>query len=144
MYADERLMVDLISPIIVKLTRIPLTCPYVLRGERRFEKPLRREVGRPGFEESTGAGGPGRKEYARADSDNWRTLREEQDEDDGETGNSWRISGPRRDGTRQVNIIALSVKLPIRELHLCFPLYIAHLIFITFFYSKKLQKIYFF
>lgn len=70
------------------------------RGERRFEKPLRREVGRPGFEESAGPVVPGRKEYTRADSDNWRTLREEQDEDDGESGNNWRLSGPRRDGTR--------------------------------------------
>lgn len=42
--------------------------------------------------------GPGRKEYTRADSDNWRTLREEQEEDDGESGNNWRLSGPRRDG----------------------------------------------
>ncbi|XP_011604890.1 GRB10-interacting GYF protein 1 [Takifugu rubripes] len=67
------------------------------RGERRFEKPLRREVGRPGFEESAGPVVPGRKDYTRADSDNWRTLREEQDEDDGESGNSWRLSGPRRD-----------------------------------------------
>uniref|UniRef100_A0A7N8X405 GRB10 interacting GYF protein 1a n=1 Tax=Mastacembelus armatus TaxID=205130 RepID=A0A7N8X405_9TELE len=67
------------------------------RGERRFEKPLRREVGRPGFEESGGPGGPGRKEYTRADSDNWRTLREEQEEDEGEPGNNWRLAGPRRD-----------------------------------------------
>ncbi|XP_029931484.1 GRB10-interacting GYF protein 1 isoform X2 [Myripristis murdjan] len=65
--------------------------------ERRFEKPLRREVGRPGFEESGGPGGPGRKEYTRADSDNWRTLREEQDEEEGEPGSSWRLAGPRRD-----------------------------------------------
>ncbi|XP_036968214.1 GRB10-interacting GYF protein 1 isoform X2 [Acanthopagrus latus] len=68
------------------------------RGERRFEKPLRREVGRPAFEESAGPGGPGRKEYTRADSDNWRTLREEQDEEEGvEPGSSWRLTGPRRD-----------------------------------------------
>ncbi|XP_034021004.1 GRB10-interacting GYF protein 1 isoform X2 [Thalassophryne amazonica] len=67
------------------------------RGERRFEKPLRREVGRPGFEESAGPGGPGRKEYTRADSDNWRTLREEQEEDEGEPGNNWRLAGSRRD-----------------------------------------------
>ncbi|XP_068164075.1 GRB10-interacting GYF protein 1 isoform X2 [Antennarius striatus] len=67
------------------------------RGERRFEKTLRREVGRPGFEESAGPGGSGRKEYTRADSDNWRSLREEQDEDEVESGTSWRLSGPRRD-----------------------------------------------
>ncbi|XP_017283463.1 GRB10-interacting GYF protein 1 isoform X2 [Kryptolebias marmoratus] len=67
------------------------------RGERRFEKPLRREAVRPGFEEAGGPGGPGRKEYTRADSDNWRTLREEQEEDEGEPGSNWRLSGPRRD-----------------------------------------------
>ncbi|KAM4612002.1 GRB10-interacting GYF protein 1 isoform 2-T2 [Polymixia lowei] len=67
------------------------------RGERRFEKPLRREVGRPGFEEAGGPAGPGRKEYTRADSDNWRTLREEQDEEEGELGSSWRMAGSRRD-----------------------------------------------
>uniref|UniRef100_A0A8C4IU07 GRB10 interacting GYF protein 1a n=1 Tax=Dicentrarchus labrax TaxID=13489 RepID=A0A8C4IU07_DICLA len=67
------------------------------RGERRFEKPLRREVGRPGFEEVAGPVGPGRKEFTRADSDNWRTLREEQDEDEGEPGSSWRLTAPRRD-----------------------------------------------
>lgn len=72
--------------------------PPFLRGERRFEKPLRREVGRPGFEESGGPGGAGRKEYTRADSDNWRTLREEQEEEEGEPGNSWRLTGARRDG----------------------------------------------
>ncbi|XP_008433789.1 PERQ amino acid-rich with GYF domain-containing protein 1 isoform X3 [Poecilia reticulata] len=67
------------------------------RGERRFEKPLRREVGRPSFEESSGPVGPARKEYTRADSDNWRTLREEQEEDEGEPGTNWRLCGPRRD-----------------------------------------------
>ncbi|XP_074555064.1 GRB10-interacting GYF protein 1 isoform X4 [Halichoeres trimaculatus] len=67
------------------------------RGERRFEKPLRREVGRPSFEESGGPMGPLRKEYARADSDNWRTLREEQEEDEAEPGSNWRLTGPRRD-----------------------------------------------
>ncbi|XP_061816373.1 GRB10-interacting GYF protein 1 [Nerophis lumbriciformis] len=65
------------------------------RGERRFEKPLRREVGRPGFEEGPAA--TGRKEYTRADSDNWRTLREEQEAEEGEPGTNWRLTGPRRD-----------------------------------------------
>ncbi|XP_051985509.1 GRB10-interacting GYF protein 1-like isoform X1 [Xyrauchen texanus] len=65
------------------------------RGERRFEKPLRRDGVRLGFEE----GPPGvRKEFMRSDSDNWRTLREEQEEEDtGEPGSSWRITGTRRD-----------------------------------------------
>ncbi|KAM9718173.1 GRB10-interacting GYF protein 1 isoform 2-T2 [Menidia menidia] len=67
------------------------------RGERRFEKPLRREVVRPGFEESGGPGAPVRKEYTRADSDNWRTLREEQEEEEAEPGTNWRLAGPRRD-----------------------------------------------
>lgn len=49
------------------------------------------------FEES---GSGGRKEFMRSDSDNWRTLREEQEEDDtGEPGGSWRLTGSRRDGT---------------------------------------------
>ncbi|XP_058480118.1 GRB10-interacting GYF protein 1 isoform X2 [Solea solea] len=67
------------------------------RGERRFEKPLRREVGRPGFEDAVAPAGPGRKEYTRADSDNWRTLREEHEEEEGEPGTNWRLTGPRRD-----------------------------------------------
>ncbi|KAG7258995.1 hypothetical protein CRUP_021967, partial [Coryphaenoides rupestris] len=89
------------------------------RGERRFEKPLRREVtGRPGFEESAAPlQAPGRKEYTRADSDNWRTLREEQAEEEGggvggggagggggggggsgvEPSSSWRMAVCRRD-----------------------------------------------
>uniref|UniRef100_A0A8D0ACA9 GRB10 interacting GYF protein 1 n=1 Tax=Sander lucioperca TaxID=283035 RepID=A0A8D0ACA9_SANLU len=68
------------------------------RGERRFEKPLRREVGRPGFEETVGPVVPGRKEYTRADSDNWRILREEQEEEEGvEPGTNWRLAGARRD-----------------------------------------------
>ncbi|XP_040037446.2 GRB10-interacting GYF protein 1 isoform X3 [Gasterosteus aculeatus] len=82
------------------------------RGERRFEKPLRREVGRPGFEEPVAPVVPGRKEYTRADSDNWRILREEQEEEEGgggsggvaggvvssgEPGTNWRLTGIRRD-----------------------------------------------
>uniref|UniRef100_W5LL58 GRB10 interacting GYF protein 1 n=1 Tax=Astyanax mexicanus TaxID=7994 RepID=W5LL58_ASTMX len=63
------------------------------RGERRFEKPIRREAGRGGFEDA----GTSRKDYTRSDSDNWRTLREEQEEDGGELGGSWRIAGSRRD-----------------------------------------------
>lgn len=117
-----------------------LTNAFLHRGERRFEKPARRDGGmrvlnvvasrvgrqrrwgsqvegggellgvssfevhpcllfvspvpvRSGFEE--GGAGP-RKEHARSDSENWRSLREEQ-EDDG----SWRLgAGPRRDGDR--------------------------------------------
>ncbi|ELW56475.1 PERQ amino acid-rich with GYF domain-containing protein 1 [Tupaia chinensis] len=69
------------------------------RGERRFEKSARRDGGmeraRSGFEE--GGAGP-RKEHARSDSENWRSLREEQEE---EEEGSWRLgAGPRRDGDR--------------------------------------------
>ncbi|XP_029310328.1 GRB10-interacting GYF protein 1 [Cottoperca gobio] len=67
------------------------------RGERRFEKPLRREVGRPGFEETGVPVVPGRKDFTRADSDNWRILREEQEEEEGEPGTNWRLAGVRRD-----------------------------------------------
>ncbi|KAM9312903.1 LOW QUALITY PROTEIN: GRB10-interacting GYF protein 1 [Gastrophryne carolinensis] len=77
------------------------------RGDRRFEKPIRREAEEPpssgdaisqerrrvrvGFEESVSAS---RKEFARSDSDNWRTLRDGQEEDD---ENNWRLSTSRRD-----------------------------------------------
>ncbi|XP_075421060.1 GRB10-interacting GYF protein 1 isoform X3 [Tenrec ecaudatus] len=65
------------------------------RGERRFEKSARRDTARSGFEES--GAGP-RKEPARSDSENWRSLREEQEE---EEEGSWRLgAGPRRDGDR--------------------------------------------
>ncbi|XP_060029410.1 GRB10-interacting GYF protein 1 isoform X2 [Erinaceus europaeus] len=63
------------------------------RGDRRFEKPARREGARSGFEEG---GAAPRKEHARSDSENWRSLREDQDEDEG----SWRLGAPRRDGDR--------------------------------------------
>nr|XP_029526457.1 GRB10-interacting GYF protein 1-like isoform X2 [Oncorhynchus nerka] len=69
------------------------------RAERpRFEKPIRcAEVVRPGFEE---AGPPGRKDSWRADSDNWRTLREEEEEAAAAGGEqpAWRVAGSRRDG----------------------------------------------
>ncbi|XP_045701487.1 GRB10-interacting GYF protein 2 isoform X1 [Phyllostomus hastatus] len=68
------------------------------RGDRRFEKPGRKDVGRPNFEE----GGPtsvGRKhEFIRSESDNWRIFREEQNGEDEDGG--WRLAGSRRDGER--------------------------------------------
>ncbi|KAM6177852.1 GRB10-interacting GYF protein 2 isoform 1-T1 [Rhynchocyon petersi] len=68
------------------------------RGDRRFEKPGRKEVGRPNFEE----GGPasvGRKhEFIRSESENWRIFREEQNGEDEDGG--WRLAGLRRDGER--------------------------------------------
>ncbi|XP_042329390.1 GRB10-interacting GYF protein 1 isoform X2 [Sceloporus undulatus] len=70
------------------------------RGERRFEKPIRREVARAPFEEGAP---PGRKDFARSDSDNWRTLREEHEEEEESgggtvagSGGSWRQSGGAR------------------------------------------------
>ncbi|XP_070584206.1 GRB10-interacting GYF protein 1 isoform X4 [Erythrolamprus reginae] len=70
------------------------------RGDRRFEKPIRREGARPSFEEATPSG---RKDFARSDSDNWRTLREEHEEEEegssnagGGSGGSWRQSGGSR------------------------------------------------
>lgn len=68
-------------------------------------------MGRPGFEESGGPAGPGRKEYTRADSDNWRTLREEQIEDEGEPTNNWRVGASRRDGTIRTNFYLFSLGL---------------------------------
>ncbi|XP_037744696.1 GRB10-interacting GYF protein 1 isoform X5 [Chelonia mydas] len=79
------------------------------RGERRFEKPTRRDGSRAPFEEGAL---PPRKDYARSDSNNWRTLREEQEEEEeagggaGPTpagaaaGGSWRLSGARRESER--------------------------------------------
>lgn len=53
---------------------------------------------RVGFED---VGSGVRKEFMRSDSDNWRTLREEQEQEEGgEAGGSWRLVGLRRDGTR--------------------------------------------
>lgn len=69
----------------------------MVRGERRFEKPLRREGLRVGFEEASPSI---RKEFMRSDSDNWRTLREEHEQEEaGDPGGSWRLAGSRRDGT---------------------------------------------
>lgn len=68
------------------------------RGDRRFDKPGRKDVGRPNFEE----GGPvsvGRKhEFIRSESENWRIFREEQNGEDEDGG--WRLAGSRRDGER--------------------------------------------
>uniref|UniRef100_A0A8C8VGM4 GRB10 interacting GYF protein 1 n=1 Tax=Pelusios castaneus TaxID=367368 RepID=A0A8C8VGM4_9SAUR len=79
------------------------------RGERRFEKPIRRDGARAPFEEGAP---PPRKDYARSDSNNWRTLREEQEEEEEggggavptpsgtAAGGSWRLSGGRRESER--------------------------------------------
>uniref|UniRef100_A0A8C2VFI9 GRB10 interacting GYF protein 2 n=1 Tax=Chinchilla lanigera TaxID=34839 RepID=A0A8C2VFI9_CHILA len=68
------------------------------RGDRRFEKPGRKDVGRPNFEES-GPASVGRKhEFIRSESENWRIFREEQNGEDEDGG--WRLAGSRRDGER--------------------------------------------
>ncbi|XP_064443331.1 GRB10-interacting GYF protein 2 isoform X5 [Mirounga angustirostris] len=68
------------------------------RGDRRFEKPGRKDVGRPNFEE-VGPTSVGRKhEFIRSESENWRIFREEQNGEDEDGG--WRLAGPRRDGER--------------------------------------------
>ncbi|KAK9398405.1 PERQ amino acid-rich with GYF domain-containing protein 1 [Crotalus adamanteus] len=76
------------------------------RGDRRFEKPIRREGARAPFEEVAPST---RKDFARSDSDNWRTLREEHEEEEegaggsggagtagAGSGGSWRQSGASR------------------------------------------------
>lgn len=67
-------------------------------------------MGRPGFEEVVAPVVPGRKEFTRADSDNWRTLREEADEEEGEPGSSWRLTVPRREGMMKTNIYLFIVR----------------------------------
>ncbi|KAA8582541.1 hypothetical protein FQN60_006212 [Etheostoma spectabile] len=50
-----------------------------------------------------------RKEYTRADSDNWRILREEQEEEEGvEPGTNWRLAGARRDVSSLMAVNSLS------------------------------------
>ncbi|XP_029472554.1 GRB10-interacting GYF protein 2 isoform X3 [Rhinatrema bivittatum] len=69
------------------------------RGDRRFEKPGRKEPVRPTFEEG-GTAIAGRKhEFTRSESENWRILREELNGED-EEGGVWRLAGSRRDGER--------------------------------------------
>ncbi|XP_035750898.1 GRB10-interacting GYF protein 2 isoform X11 [Egretta garzetta] len=84
------------------------------RGDRRFEKPGRKDPGsqrqgacslacvffavRPNFEEG-GTATTGRKhEFIRSESENWRIFREEQNGEDDDGG--WRLAGSRRDGER--------------------------------------------
>ncbi|XP_028586554.2 GRB10-interacting GYF protein 2 isoform X2 [Podarcis muralis] len=68
------------------------------RGDRRFEKPGRKEPVRPNFEDA-GIVAAGRKhEFIRSESENWRIFREEQNGEDDDGG--WRLAGSRRDGER--------------------------------------------
>uniref|UniRef100_A0A8D2LEL4 GRB10 interacting GYF protein 2 n=1 Tax=Varanus komodoensis TaxID=61221 RepID=A0A8D2LEL4_VARKO len=68
------------------------------RGDRRFEKPGRKEPVRPNFEDA-GTVTSGRKhDFIRSESENWRIFREEQNGEDDDGG--WRLTGSRRDGER--------------------------------------------
>ncbi|XP_068810964.1 GRB10-interacting GYF protein 2 isoform X10 [Struthio camelus] len=68
------------------------------RGDRRFEKPGRKDPVRPNFEEG-GTATTGRKhEFIRSESENWRIFREEQNGEDDDGG--WRLAGSRRDSER--------------------------------------------
>ncbi|KAM6356529.1 GRB10-interacting GYF protein 2 isoform 14-T18 [Alca torda] len=68
------------------------------RGDRRFEKPGRKDPVRPNFEEG-GTATTGRKhEFIRSESENWRIFREEQNGEDDDGG--WRLAGSRRDCER--------------------------------------------
>ncbi|XP_006123741.2 GRB10-interacting GYF protein 2 isoform X1 [Pelodiscus sinensis] len=68
------------------------------RGDRRFEKPGRKDPVRPNFEE-VGTTTTGRKhEFIRSESENWRIFREEQNGEEDDAG--WRLAGSRRDGER--------------------------------------------
>ncbi|XP_063771808.1 GRB10-interacting GYF protein 2 isoform X3 [Pseudophryne corroboree] len=72
------------------------------RGERRFEKPARKEPVRPVVEEGvTAAAAAGRKqEFIRSETGSWRSLREELNGEEEEGGGVWRTAAPRRDGER--------------------------------------------
>ncbi|XP_078064629.1 GRB10-interacting GYF protein 2 isoform X2 [Mustelus asterias] len=95
------------------------------RGERRFEKPGRKDPGlshpkdqhsslgapndflsssgfilksgRPTFEEM-GSSSTRKHEFTRSESENWRVCRDEQNGEDDDGG--WRLAGPRREGDR--------------------------------------------
>ncbi|XP_078419772.1 GRB10-interacting GYF protein 2 isoform X2 [Cetorhinus maximus] len=95
------------------------------RGERRFEKPGRKDPGlnhpkdqhsslgapsdflsssgfllksgRPTFEEM-GSSSTRKHEFTRSESENWRICRDEQNGEDDDGG--WRLAGPRREGDR--------------------------------------------
>uniref|UniRef100_A0A671R5U7 PERQ amino acid-rich with GYF domain-containing protein 2 n=1 Tax=Sinocyclocheilus anshuiensis TaxID=1608454 RepID=A0A671R5U7_9TELE len=67
------------------------------RGDRRFEKPGRKDPVRANYEDA-GAGNTRKHEFIRSESDNWRTFRDEQNGEDDDGG--WRLAGSRRDNER--------------------------------------------
>uniref|UniRef100_A0A3Q2U3R1 GRB10 interacting GYF protein 2 n=1 Tax=Fundulus heteroclitus TaxID=8078 RepID=A0A3Q2U3R1_FUNHE len=73
------------------------------RGDRRFEKPGRKDPGVP-YEEG-GTALPRKHEFTRSESENWRTSRDEQSGEDG-WGGAWFLKGfylhgPRSAGWRE-------------------------------------------
>nr|XP_060624087.1 GRB10-interacting GYF protein 2 isoform X3 [Anolis sagrei ordinatus] len=68
------------------------------RGDRRFEKPGRKEPVRPNFEDSVTVTAGRKHEFIRSESENWRIFREEQNGEEEDGG--WRLAGSRRDGER--------------------------------------------
>ncbi|KAM4728956.1 GRB10-interacting GYF protein 2 isoform 5-T5 [Anableps anableps] len=82
---------------------------FSTRGDRRFEKPGRKDPEaapghfqlnhtRPGTYEDGGTGLPRKHEFTRSESENWRTSRDDQNGEDDEGG--WRLAGFRRDNDR--------------------------------------------
>uniref|UniRef100_A0A669B113 GRB10 interacting GYF protein 2 n=1 Tax=Oreochromis niloticus TaxID=8128 RepID=A0A669B113_ORENI len=67
------------------------------RGDRRFEKPGRKDPVRGNYEDG-GAGLPRKHDFTRSESENWRTSRDDQNGEDDEGG--WRPAGSRRDNDR--------------------------------------------
>ncbi|XP_044147962.1 GRB10-interacting GYF protein 2 isoform X1 [Bufo gargarizans] len=70
------------------------------RGDRRFEKPARKEPVRPPFEEGIAAPAGRKHEFVRSETGSWRSLREELNGEEEEGGGVWRTAAPRRDGER--------------------------------------------
>ncbi|KAM3604099.1 uncharacterized protein V6R79_006295 [Siganus canaliculatus] len=79
------------------------------RGDRRFEKPGRKDPvdAAPGhFQmnhirgnyEDVGTGLPRKHDFTRSESENWRSSRDDQNGEDDDGG--WRLAGSRRDGDR--------------------------------------------
>uniref|UniRef100_A0A665TRN8 GYF domain-containing protein n=1 Tax=Echeneis naucrates TaxID=173247 RepID=A0A665TRN8_ECHNA len=67
------------------------------RGDRRFEKPGRKDPVRGNYEDG-GTGLQRKHDFTRSESENWRTSRDDQNGEDDEGG--WRLAGSRRDSDR--------------------------------------------
>uniref|UniRef100_A0A3Q4BTL0 GYF domain-containing protein n=1 Tax=Mola mola TaxID=94237 RepID=A0A3Q4BTL0_MOLML len=67
------------------------------RGDRRFEKPGRKDPVRGNYEDS-GTVLPRKHDFTRAESENWRSSRDDQNGEDDDGG--WRLAGSRREGDR--------------------------------------------